>query len=107
MACCRDERKPWHRMPPSRFGHRSAFLLAVAGLILATRQTSAQAVEGDKGQAPAASASFSREAVEFFESRVRPILVERCVKCHGPKKQSSSLRLDSRASVLKGGDSGP
>ena len=47
------------------------------------------------------------EAVEFFEARVRPILVERCVKCHGPRKQSSGLRLDSRAAVLKGGDTGP
>ena len=47
------------------------------------------------------------EAVEFFESRVRPILVERCVKCHGPQKQSSGLRLDSREAVLKGGDTGP
>ncbi len=49
----------------------------------------------------------SPEAVEFFEARVRPILVERCVKCHGPRKQSSGLRLDSRAAALKGGDTGP
>ena len=49
----------------------------------------------------------TREASEFFESRIRPILVERCIGCHGPKKQSSGLRLDSREAVLKGGDSGP
>ena len=47
------------------------------------------------------------EASEFFEARIRPILVEKCVNCHGPKKQSSSLRLDSREAILKGGDSGP
>src|SRR5262249_6781349 len=47
------------------------------------------------------------EAVEFFETRIRPVLVERCLGCHGPKKQSSGLRLDSREAVLKGGDSGP
>jgi hypothetical protein len=45
--------------------------------------------------------------VEFFEARVRPILIDRCVKCHGPRKQSSSLRLDSRDAILKGGESGP
>jgi hypothetical protein len=50
---------------------------------------------------------FPAESIEFFESRVRPILVERCLKCHGPKKQSSSLRLDNRESVLNGGESGP
>ncbi|MGO9468393.1 MAG: PSD1 and planctomycete cytochrome C domain-containing protein [Isosphaeraceae bacterium] len=51
--------------------------------------------------------TVSAEAGEFFEARVRPILAERCLKCHGPEKQSSGLRLDSRAAVLKGGDSGP
>ncbi|MFP6765030.1 MAG: DUF1549 domain-containing protein, partial [Planctomycetaceae bacterium] len=43
----------------------------------------------------------------FFESRVRPLLVRHCLECHGAKKQESGLRLDSRAGVLKGGDSGP
>jgi len=55
----------------------------------------------------AAGDTFSPEAIDFFESRVRPILVDRCIKCHGPKKQSSNLRLDSREAALKGGDSGP
>ncbi len=56
---------------------------------------------------PPVGGSPPPEAVEFFESRVRPVLVERCQKCHGPKKQSSGLRLDSRDGVLKGGDNGP
>jgi mono/diheme cytochrome c family protein len=43
---------------------------------------------------------------EFFESRIRPLLVERCVECHGAKKQKGGLRLDSRAAWQKGGDSG-
>src|SRR5690348_4835638 len=47
-----------------------------------------------------------REA-EFFESRVRPVLAESCFGCHGPKKQMSGLRLDSRDGLLKGGDNGP
>ena len=34
---------------------------------------------------------------EFFEKRVRPILVSQCVSCHGPKKQKGGLRLDSKA----------
>src|SRR5262245_25623887 len=47
-----------------------------------------------------------REA-EFFEARVRPVLVEHCVGCHGPEAQKSGLRLDSAAALLKGGDGGP
>jgi hypothetical protein len=42
-----------------------------------------------------------------FEKHVRPVLVEQCFSCHGPKKQMGGLRLDSRAALLKGGDSGP
>ncbi len=46
-------------------------------------------------------------AVEFFEKRVRPILVERCVGCHGPEKAKGDLRLDSRAGAIAGGATGP
>ncbi len=45
--------------------------------------------------------------LEHFEKHVRPVLVEKCLACHGPEKQRGGLRLDSRAALLKGGDSGP
>ncbi|MBX3448075.1 MAG: PSD1 domain-containing protein [Planctomycetaceae bacterium] len=48
-----------------------------------------------------------RKSLEFFESRVRPVLVEHCQKCHGPDKQWAGLRLDNRASLIDGGESGP
>jgi hypothetical protein len=41
--------------------------------------------------------------LEFFEKHVRPILVARCHKCHGPEKQESDLRLDSLDSARRGG----
>ncbi|WP_205678716.1 PSD1 and planctomycete cytochrome C domain-containing protein [Aquisphaera insulae] len=44
---------------------------------------------------------------ETFERSVRPLLVERCIRCHGAEKASGGLRLDSRAAILRGGDSGP
>ncbi len=47
------------------------------------------------------------EPTQFFETNVRPVLSEHCDQCHGPKKQWAGLRLDSRAAILKGGDSGP
>ncbi len=46
------------------------------------------------------------EQVRFFETKVRPVLVEHCLNCHGREKQWGALRLDSRAALLKGGDSG-
>ncbi|MSU62430.1 MAG: DUF1553 domain-containing protein [Pedosphaera sp.] len=42
-----------------------------------------------------------------FASEIRPLLESRCVKCHGPEKRKSGLRLDSRLGALIGGDSGP
>src|SRR5579862_7693265 len=45
------------------------------------------------------------EQVEFFEKKVRPILADNCYSCHGAKKQSGGLRLDTAAG-LKGGIDG-
>ncbi len=44
---------------------------------------------------------------EFFEKSVRPVLATHCYKCHSAKKQEGMLRLDSRSSMLKGGQTGP
>ncbi|MEJ6645280.1 MAG: PSD1 and planctomycete cytochrome C domain-containing protein [Akkermansiaceae bacterium] len=41
-----------------------------------------------------------------FEKEILPILEESCFDCHGPDKQKGELRLDSRVSLLKGGDTG-
>ncbi|MBC8352838.1 MAG: PSD1 domain-containing protein [Planctomycetes bacterium] len=46
------------------------------------------------------------EQLRFFETTVRPLLAERCLKCHGDKKQWGGLRLDSREALLQGGESG-
>lgn len=44
--------------------------------------------------------------LEFFEKSVRPLLVKRCYKCHSAEENDGGLRLDSRASIMQGGDSG-
>ncbi len=47
------------------------------------------------------------DEARFFESKIRPVLVDNCLKCHGPQKQKSGLRLDSRSAALAGGELGP
>ena len=47
------------------------------------------------------------ESLAFFENEIRPLLVQHCIECHGPKKSESGLRLDALTGAIKGGDSGP
>src|SRR5439155_3034192 len=53
--------------------------------------------------------TFTREGIEFFERRIRPMLTEKCYKCHsaGAEKIKGGLLLDSRSGWMKGGESGP
>ena len=48
------------------------------------------------------------DGMDFFESRIRPILVDRCYKCHSAESDGlkGGLRLDSKDGMLLGGDSG-
>ena len=41
--------------------------------------------------------------VEFFEAKIRPVLAQSCVGCHGAEKQKGGLRLDTREALLAGG----
>ena len=50
--------------------------------------------------------AVSKEGEVVFESKVRPLLVAKCQSCHGEKLAEAGLRLDSRRSVLIGGESG-
>ena len=51
----------------------------------------------------------SQEDLNFFEQRIRPVLVRHCYQCHAVDSNNikGGLLLDSKAGMLKGGDSGP
>src|SRR6266853_6282753 len=53
-----------------------------------------------------ARAAVTPQQAEFFEKNVRPVLAEKCFKCHSAEKQKGGLRLDSREALLKGGENG-
>jgi cytochrome c553 len=60
----------------------------------------------DAGEAPA----FAAADLDFFEKKVRPILAQRCLECHGgadEKQKKGGLVLARRESILAGGDNGP
>ena len=61
------------------------------------------------GQESNKQETFARQDLEYFESTVRPLLVEKCFDCHGPKVDplQGGLSLHSRSAIISGGDSGP
>lgn len=56
---------------------------------------------------PTDSTEFSTADLEFFESKIRPLLVEHCYECHSGTELNGGLSLESRVALLRGGDTGP
>ncbi|WP_310821087.1 DUF1553 domain-containing protein [Stratiformator vulcanicus] len=54
----------------------------------------------------AAASADDSSATAHFEKSIRPLLIARCIDCHGPDSQDGGLRLDTRAGWVKGGDTG-
>lgn len=52
---------------------------------------------------------FAARPDEFFENRIRPLLAERCFPCHSDRanKSQGGLKLDTKAGLFAGGNSGP
>jgi hypothetical protein len=59
------------------------------------------------GTSSLAAADLKPADLEFFESKIRPVLVAECYECHDAKKQKGDLRVDYRDGLLKGGEEGP
>ena len=91
-----------HARVPTCMRHLIKFTLVLGASTIAVA-----GAEANIARASNTEPEFPPAAVEFFEARVRPILVDKCMKCHGPTKQSSGLRLDSRQAVIQGGEGGP
>ncbi|MEO0413768.1 MAG: DUF1549 domain-containing protein [Verrucomicrobiota bacterium] len=58
---------------------------------------------------PSAKAKdFTAEQIEFFETKIRPVLAQECYECHNSRtKDKGGLILDYRDGLLDGGDTGP
>jgi len=57
----------------------------------------------------ASDRAVERQRLEFFETKIRPVLVKHCYECHAAdsRKLSGGLLVDSRKGLLAGGESGP
>jgi hypothetical protein len=76
--------------------------IAAAGCLLAANAAVrlSAAGQGDKAPAP------TPQQVELFETSIRPVLIDTCGECHTDDEEGD-LRTDSRAALLKGGETGP
>ncbi|MDE0863683.1 MAG: DUF1553 domain-containing protein [Rubripirellula sp.] len=81
-----NDKSPVHRR---RFRNSLAWLVANCLWITAAQGSDAQ-------------------QLEFFETKIRPLLVNHCYECHSgeSKKLGAGLRLDSQAAIMRGGETG-
>ncbi len=59
--------------------------------------------------APLCLADLSQEQIDFFEAKIRPVLIDSCYECHSQEDGVSKggLTLDSRYGLRQGGNTGP
>ena len=73
------------------------------GARLATIDADLSELQAKFGNAVPISEAQAKQS-EFFEKNVRPVLLAKCVACHGPDKQKGGLRLDSAEAFAAGAD---
>ena len=116
-----------HRLRPSK-PLRIAYtwsLLATAALLMAAGHLGGNLARGPEflteympaplqaafrmlpGEARDAPTFARMDEAKIYEHLVEPVFQARCVSCHGPQQQKGGLRLDSLATMVKGGESGP
>ncbi len=78
---------------------RTFVCLALAGFAPHPKVRAADAVDESKLPAPATA------RVDFLRD-IQPIIADHCLKCHGSQKPKSGFRMDTRETLLKGGENG-
>jgi cytochrome c553 len=64
-------------------------------------------VAGGDPPATASDPLFSPAQLDHFERKIRPLLAAHCYECHAGQAHEGNLRVDSRAALIVGGDTGP
>src|SRR5713101_779270 len=80
------------------------YRFALGGESETTKQKPAQAKAAD---VPKDHAAKMAKGLEVFKKHVRPVLMQKCLRCHGGKHVRSEFNLADREGLLKGGLIGP
>src|SRR5439155_23540247 len=85
-----------------------------SGLLVAAAWWLAAGATSAAPPSPTAAASLDEDhaekmarGLEIFKQQARPVLVERCLRCHGGKKTEAEFDLSDRDRLLRGGSAGP
>ena len=83
------------KMPLNR-SHRPRWVITALSIVVSVVVSNRQTI------------AASPDSIDFFEQRIRPVLVEHCYECHAAEtEQQGGLSLDTKAGWQIGGDSGP
>src|SRR5262249_52488958 len=103
---------PFQPTMDSGFPHGRDSWISAAGASWAVLAMTEALPPGTTSEKPAAVAKQPKEAPPGvtervdFAKQIRPLLERSCLACHGADKQRSNFRVDSRAALLTGGNSG-
>jgi cytochrome c553 len=86
---------------------RCSRILVLVAVLSGFGVTRAQDEKPDQLPLDPQHAAKMAKGLEIFKEHVRPVLVGRCVKCHGGETTESELNLTTREGLLKGGAEGP
>jgi cytochrome c553 len=86
---------------------KSPLIAAAVGLLAATAGWAATKAENPV--VVPAQGPISPDDLQFFETKIRPLLINNCYKCHSrdADKIKGGFLLDTREGMLEGGDDGP
>ena len=104
-----EEQCPLYWVPKAFLGSAmSRFIVEILWMPIATCLVASVAVAGEVDDDPAVLDSIDARGLEFFETRIRPILIENCLECHGDDldELKGGLDLSSAAGLHRGGESG-
>ena len=81
--------------------------LTLSAVILCGGPVFAALADEKKPDAPAATVTVEQR--DFFEKKIRPVLADKCYKCHSEKSEKikGGLTLDTREGIRRGGENGP
>ena len=109
MAIPSPHRVEYNGGPPLHFLSRSAALTPACKCSFEFRFLLVVCFVLTRGANASYAAGIDSEQLQFFENRIRPVLVEHCYECHSAEstKLRGELLLDSKPGWEKGGESGP